>query len=67
MDTAGDTLAKKALETFCDSWVAKLKVDTIADTLATHWPRCKAEALVDSLRHKPEQNMSGHMVTHWAR
>ena len=45
MDTAGDTLAKKALERFCDSWVAKLKVDTIADTLAMK----KTNRLLDAL------------------
>ena len=45
MDTAGDTLAKKALETFCDSWVAKLNVDTIADTLAMK----KTNRLLDAL------------------
>ena len=45
MDTAGDTLAKKALQTFCDSWVAKLKIDTIADTLAIK----KTNRLLDAL------------------
>ena len=45
MDTAGDTLAKKALKTFCDSWVAKLKVDTISDTLAMK----KTNGLLDAL------------------
>ena len=32
-----------------------------------HWPRCKVEALVFSLRNKPEQNMSRHLVTHCRR
>ena len=41
----GDTLARKALETFCDSWVAKLKVHTIAYTLAMK----KTNRLLDTL------------------
>ena len=45
MDTAGDTLAKKALQTFCDSWVAKLKIYTIGDTLAIK----KTNRLLDAL------------------
>ena len=32
-----------------------------------HWKKCKAEALVFSLRNKTEQNMSRHLVTHWRR
>ena len=32
MDTQGDILAKKAIETLCDFRVAKLMVDTIGDT-----------------------------------
>ena len=45
METAGDTLAKKALETFCGYCVAKLNVDTIADTLAMK----KTNRLLDAL------------------
>ena len=45
MDTPGDTLAKKALETFSDYCVAKLNVDTIADTLAMK----KTNRLLDAL------------------
>ena len=45
MDTAGDTLAKKAFETFFDSRVAKLKVNTIVDTLAMK----KTNRLLDDL------------------
>ena len=32
MDTLGDIVAKKAIEALRDFWVAKLMVDTIADT-----------------------------------
>ena len=35
--------------------------------MPTHWPRCKAEALVDSQRNKPEQNISRHLVTNSPR
>ena len=33
----------------------------------THWARCKAEALVYSLRNRQAQNRSRHFVTHWPR
>ena len=44
----GDLLAKKAFETFLDSRVAKLKVDTIGDTLAMK----KANRLLDALVYR---------------
>ena len=33
----------------------------------THWARCKAEAVVYSLRNRQAQNGSRHFVTHWPR
>ena len=35
--------------------------------MLTHWARCKAEALVYSLRNRQAQNRSRHFVTHWPR
>ena len=35
--------------------------------MPTHWLRCKAEALVASLRNKLEQNRSRQLVTLWPR
>ena len=35
--------------------------------MPTHWPRCKAEALVYSLGDRLEQKRSRHLVTQWPR
>ena len=35
--------------------------------MLTHWARCKAEALVYSLRNRQAQNRARHFVTHRPR
>ena len=35
--------------------------------MPTHWPRCKAEALVYSLGDRLAQKRSRHLVTQWPR